>query len=536
MESDGSTQSVEPFPFLRRKRYDKTIMQDSDTEPVEKSEVAKREEEIFAFWTEHDTFKKSLAQTEQGEEFTFYDGPPFATGLPHHGHILASTIKDTIPRYKTMRGYHVRRRWGWDCHGLPLENIIEKELGIKTKRDIEEMGVAKFNEAARSAVLRYAGEWKRIIPRMGRWVDMEDDYKTMDTPYTESVWWAFKTLHDKGLVKEDYKVMQLCPRCGTTLSNFEVSQGYKDIKDLTATVKFELEDEPGTYILAWTTTPWTLPGNVALAIGKDIEYVKWNDEHGTYIAGKSFYEAKGITEIATPVPAEALLGRTYKPLFPGVVDTLVNDKERDKLGGVFRVYAGDFVTTDEGTGIVHIAPAFGEEDMKLAREHGLPVVHHVDRDGRMVEAVPAVAGRSAKPKHDWKETDKLVVEYLGDKVFKAEEKEHSYPHCWRCDTPLLNYASSSWFVTVPSFKDKLVAENEKIGWVPFAIGQNRFGDWLKNARDWSISRSRYWGAPIPIVYCPEHGTVPVPEDQLPVWLPENAVSYTHLTLPTKRIV
>ena len=465
---------------------------------TEKSEVSKREEAVLTLWNEKEIFEKSLQKSSPNGEFVFYDGPPFATGLPHHGHILASTIKDAIPRYKTMKGFHVRRRWGWDCHGLPLENIIEKELGVKTKRDIEEMGVATFNDAANKAVLRYADEWKQIIPRIGRWVDMEDDYKTMDTSYTESVWWAFKTLHEKGLVEEGYKVMQLCPRCGTTLSNFEVSQGYKDIKDLTAIAKFELADEPGTYVLAWTTTPWTLPGNVALAVGEGIEYVKWTDESGSYIAAKHFHTVKGIEAVATPISAEELLGRRYLPLFPGVADTIVAGAERDKLGAAFRIFSGEFVTTDEGTGIVHIAPAFGEEDLGLARTHGLPVVHHVDRDGRMLEAVPAVAGRLAKPKGDWKETDKLIVEYLGDRVFRAEEKEHSYPHCWRCDTPLLNYASSSWFVTVPKFRDQLVSENRKIGWVPDAIGQNRFGDWLKNARDWSISRSRYWGAPIPV--------------------------------------
>ncbi|MES2994441.1 MAG: class I tRNA ligase family protein [Patescibacteria group bacterium] len=466
----------------------------------EKTEVAKREEEVLAFWNEKHIFEKSLEKPSPKGEYVFYDGPPFATGLPHHGHILASTIKDVIPRYRTMRGYHVRRRWGWDCHGLPLENIIEKELGIKTKRDIEEMGVATFNEAARKAVLRYADEWKRIIPRIGRWVDMDDDYKTMDTPYTESVWWAFSELHKKGLIEEGFKVMQLCPRCGTTLSNFEVSQGYKDIKDLTAIAKFELEDEPGTYVLAWTTTPWTLPGNVALAIGKDIEYVKVETDAGAFILAAAhaerLFDAEGVR--VTPVSRKELVGRSYKPLFGGVVDALAQGKERDKLGAAFRIYEAGFVTTEEGTGIVHIAPAFGEEDLGLAREHGLPVIHHVDRDGKMDSAVPAVAGRSAKPKGNWKETDTLIVEYLGDKVFRAEEKEHSYPHCWRCDTPLLNYASSSWFVTVPKFRDKLVAENAKIGWVPDAIGQNRFGDWLKNARDWSISRSRYWGAPIPV--------------------------------------
>lgn len=466
----------------------------------EKSDAAKREEEVLAFWQERQIFEKSLDKAAPEGDFVFYDGPPFATGLPHHGHILASTIKDAIPRYKTMRGHRVRRRWGWDSHGLPLENIIEKELGIKTKRDIEELGVATFNEAARSAVLRYADEWKRIIPRIGRFVDMEDDYKTMDTPYTESVWWAFSELHKKGLIEEGFKVMQLCPRCGTTLSNFEVSQGYKDIKDLTAVAAFELEDEPNTFALAWTTTPWTLPGNVALAVHPEVRYSFVLQEGKTYVLASALvsrYFEEDVT-IVREVLGSELVGRPYKPLMPGVIDALAEGKERDKLGAAFHIYAGDFVTTDEGTGIVHVAPAFGEEDLLLARAHCLPVVHHVDRDGRMSTSVPAVAGRLAKPKGNWKETDALIVEYLGEKVFLAEEKEHSYPHCWRCDTPLLNYASSSWFVLVPTFRDELVAENARIGWVPEAIGKNRFGDWLEGARDWAISRSRYWGAPIPV--------------------------------------
>jgi isoleucyl-tRNA synthetase len=471
---------------------------------MEKSEVAGREEEILAYWNEEGTFEASLQKASPKGEFVFYDGPPFATGLPHHGHILASTIKDAIPRYKTMRGYHVRRRWGWDCHGLPLENIIEKELGIKTKRDIEEMGVAQFNEAARTAVLRYAHEWERIVPRIGRWVDMEDDYKTMDTSYTESVWWAFKKLFDDDLIEEGFKVMQFCPRCGTTLSNFEVSQGYKDIEDVSATVKFEFADEPGTYFLAWTTTPWTLPGNVALAVNPETEYAKAKTETGTYILAKERLESvlkDTAYQLVDTIPGSTLVGTPYKPVFPGIIDTLTQGRERDKLGAAFKVYGADFVTMEDGTGIVHIAPAFGEDDLNLARAHSLPVVHHVDRDGRIDATVPApIGGKLAKPKGQWWETDTLVVEYLKGEghLFSTEKFKHSYPHCWRCDTPLLNYASSSWFVRVASFRDKLVKENANVRWVPEAIGQNRFGDWLKNARDWAISRSRYWGAPIPV--------------------------------------
>ncbi len=472
-----------------------------DITPKEKSDIAKREEEILAGWDAQGTFKKSLGKDSPKGDFVFYDGPPFATGTPHYGHLLAGTIKDVIPRYKTMRGYRVRRRWGWDCHGLPLENIIEKELNIKSKRDIEEMGVGAFNAAAGRAVLRYADEWKRIIPRMGRWVDMEDDYRTMDATYTESVWWAFKQLHDKGLVYEGFKAMQLCPRCGTTLSNFEVSQGYKDIEDLTATVKFALADEPNTYVLAWTTTPWTLPGNVALAIGKDIAYGVYEKE-GTNVIVADALAAKlgeGFLRVAD-CPAASLIGKKYQPLFDDVLEIHASVAERAKFKNAYQIYAADFVTTEDGTGVVHIAPAFGEDDLALARAHELPVVHHVDKDGRVAAIIPAIGGKQAKPKGNPKETDAAMIAYLTEQhlLFSSAPHKHSYPHCWRCDTPLLNYAASSWFVEVSDFRNRLVAENAKVGWTPKAVGENRFGDWLKNARDWAISRARYWGAPIPV--------------------------------------
>ncbi|MBP6946156.1 MAG: class I tRNA ligase family protein [Candidatus Pacebacteria bacterium] len=465
---------------------------DGDT----KSEPAKREEEILAFWQKNEIFEKTLSREAPKGEFVFYDGPPFATGLPHYGHILAGTIKDAIPRYKTMQGYHVPRRWGWDCHGLPLENQIEKELGLATKRDIETLGVATFNEAARKAVLRYSDDWKAIIPRFGRWVDMENDYRTMDATYTESVWWAFNDLHKKGLVYEGFKAMHLCPRCGTTLSNFEVAQGYKDITDISVTVKLELVDEPGTFLLAWTTTPWTLPGNMAAAVNAEFTYVKISAGNEKYILAKERLEVIKVDyKIEKEFLGSELVGKSYKPPFSYFADHNIKGKEK-----AWKVYHAPYVTMDSGTGLVHLAPAFGAEDLELAQKEGIPIVHHVDKDGFFVDAVLDFKGLQAKPKDDPQSTDVAVIKYLAGKglLFAKEKIIHSYPHCWRCDTPLLNYASSSWFVEVTKFKDKLVAENKKINWVPKEVGDKRFGNWLLNARDWAISRARYWGAPIPV--------------------------------------
>jgi len=461
-----------------------------------KNEIVEREEKILEFWNKNGIFKKSEEKEAPEGEFVFYDGPPFATGLPHYGHILAGTIKDAIPRYKTMRGFRVRRRWGWDCHGLPLENQIEEELNIKTKKDIEKLGVERFNRAARERVLRYAEDWEKIVPRLGRFVDMEHDYKTMDTSYTESVWWAFKKLHDKGLVYEGFKAMQLCPRCGTTLSNFEVSQGYKDITDLAITVKFELADEPGTALLAWTTTPWTLLGNMALAVNPEAVYVEISfGSERALLAKQRLSIVEGEYQIVREFPGSELVGRKYRPVFDYYKNIELKGKEN-----AWQVYGADFVTMEEGTGIVHIAPAFGEDDLALARANGIPIVHHVGFDGAMKPEVVELAGLQAKPKEDPTRTDVEVLKLLVKKnlLFKKEKVTHSYPHCWRCDTPLLNYAASSWFVEVTKFKDKLVAENKKIHWVPEDIKEGRFGNWLLHARDWAISRSRYWGAPIPV--------------------------------------
>lgn len=502
-------------------------------EEDKRSAVAKQEEETLARWERDHIFEKTLEQTKGGEPFTFYDGPPFATGLPHYGHLLAGALKDAIPRYQTMRGRAVRRVWGWDCHGLPIENLIEKELGLKHKKDIEEYGVEKFNQAAFDSVLRYDAEWRRVVPRFGRWIDMERSYKTMDWKFTESVWWAFKMLYDKGLIYEGYKPMHICPRCETTLSNSEVGQGYQDITDLSVTVRFELVDEPGTFVLAWTTTPWTLPGNVALAVGEEIEYVaievKKEGEIERYIlavdlVNKVFghelvtddliigHRVVGSPKNGAPQTEYKLLdrfkgsdlvGKSYKPVF----DYYARDEKLANRENGWKIYAADFVTTEDGTGVVHIAPAFGEDDMNVGKEHSLPFVQHVSMDGIFKKEVKDFAGLDAKPKSDDEKTrlgtDIAIIKYLQEHgtFFDKQKVTHSYPHCYRCDTPLLNYAASSWFVNVGKIKNEMLAENAKTSWIPESMKEGRFGKWLEGARDWSISRSRFWGAPLPVWRC-----------------------------------
>lgn len=482
---------------------------------VQKSEIAAREEQTQAWWKENDIFNKSLAMpggSEPKGDFVFYDGPPFATGTPHYGHILAGTIKDAIPRFWTMNGYHVERKWGWDCHGLPLENLIEKKLGLATKRDIETYGIKNFNEAARSAVLEYADVWKEVVPRFGRFVDMEDDYKTMDCTYTESVWWVFKQLHEKGLVYEGFKSMHLCPRCGTTLSNFEVNQGYKDIKDIAVTVKLPLLDGAGEVtnasLLVWTTTPWTLPGNMAVAVHKDIEYVKVQvkteagDELLILAEGRLTQLGDLNYEVVEKITGADLVGRKYQPPFSYFKEVDLAGKEN-----TWTIYHADFVEVGtDGTGAVHIAPAYGDDDLSLAQSNGVPVAHHVGTDGHFLPLVTDFVGRLVKPKDDdlsgtdHKDTDIEILKFLQKSgvILKKENITHSYPHCWRCDTPLLNYATTSWFVRVTDLKEKLIAANDTVQWVPEHVGKNRFGRWLEGARDWAISRQRYWGAPLPI--------------------------------------
>lgn len=479
----------------------------------QKSAVAVREEKTLGFWQQNKIFQKSVetpAGAQPKGEFVFYDGPPFATGTPHFGHLLPTSIKDAFPRYQTMKGNRVERRWGWDCHGLPVENIVEKELNLKIKKDIEEYGIEKFNEAARASVTRYTHEWEKVIPRLGRWVDMENDYRTMDASYTESIWWIFKTLFDRGLIYEGYKSMHICPRCETTLANFEVNQGYKDVTDISVIVEFELVDEPGTHLLAWTTTPWTLPGNVALAVNPELIYVKIEKENQDGSGKVRFILAKDrlgevfgddLYAVLEEVTGADLVGQKYQPIF----DYYASQADLENHTNGWQVYPADFVTTEEGTGIVHIAPAFGEDDMNLGRDHNLPFVQHVGMDGKFKLEVTDFAGLSVKPKENPQQTDIEIIKYLAHNnyLFAKKKITHSYPHCWRCDTPLLNYAASSWFVKVTDFKDRLLASNNQVNWIPDHIKEGRFGKWLEGARDWAISRSRFWGAPIPVWRCNE---------------------------------
>lgn len=462
---------------------------------------------ILKYWREEDIFKRSLERRKDSEVFSFYDGPPFATGLPHYGHLLAGTIKDVIPRYQTMRGKYVKRRFGWDCHGLPIENLIEKEEKLTSKKDIEELGVGRFNDLCRGAVQRYTKEWREVVERMGRWVDMDNDYRTMDPEFMESIWWVFKKLHEQGFIYEGHKPMHICPRCQTPLSNFEVTQGYKDIQDYAVTAMFELndgkeieeikdgKDREKTYILAWTTTPWTLPGNLFLAVHPETTYANVMCDGKHFIVAKdlapSVFKGKEY-EITKEYAGKALVGTTYTPLFPYFSEKYA--------GKAFRVVAGDFVTTVDGTGIVHIAPGYGTDDFEVGQKEKVDMLQHVGMDGIFTKDVTDFAGKSAKPKDDHQSGDKLIADWLkkNKKLFKAESYTHSYPHCWRCDSPLLNYATSSWFVAVEKLKEKMLASNSKTKWVPEHIRDGRFGKWLEGARDWAISRNRYWGTPLPI--------------------------------------
>ncbi|MFA5754330.1 MAG: isoleucine--tRNA ligase [Patescibacteria group bacterium] len=479
------------------------------------SPFAQTEERVLKFWSEAEIFKKSVERDAPRGDYVFYDGPPFATGTPHYGHLVASIMKDVVPRYFTMQGYHVARKWGWDCHGLPIENIVEKEMGTKNKKEIENLGVGKFNDLCRSKVFTYVDEWKKVIRRLGRWADMDNPYRTMDLDYMETIWWALKGLWDKGLIYKDYRSMHICPRCETTLSQSEVAEGYKDIKDLSCTAKFKLkagqkygagkEIKDSAYILAWTTTPWTLVGNVALAVGDNIRYaaVRVKDiPELLIVAGERVAEVfkdKEIEIIHDDILGSDLAGLEYEPLF----DYYYSDEKLENRANGWKVYAADFVTTEDGTGVVHIAPAFGEDDMNLGKQNNLPFIQHVGLDGLFKPEVKGLAGLHVKPIDDHSSTDVEIIKYLAARgaLFSKEKYEHSYPHCWRCDTPLINYATSSWFVAVTKLKADLLEYAKKINWSPEYIKNGRFGNWLEGARDWSISRQRFWASAIPIWEC-----------------------------------
>lgn len=447
------------------------------------------EKDILNLWKEEDVIQKNFDLNEGGEYFTFYDGPPTANGKPHIGHVLTRVMKDLIPRYKVMKGFKVLRKAGWDTHGLPVELEIEKKLGISGKDQIEGYGVEKFIGECKDSVFTYSSMWKNMSEQIGYWIDMDNPYVTYHNEYIESVWWALKQMWDKGLLYEGHKVMPYCPRCGTALSSHEVAQGYKDVKDLTCIAKFKVVGEENKYILAWTTTPWTLPSNLALCINKAYTYIEAKVGEEVYVIAKDL-ATKVLGEdyeIVKEFKGSELLGTKYEQLMPfGKVE-----------GKAFEVIHGDYVTLSDGTGIVHIAPAYGEDDSLVAKANGIAFINLVDREGKFVEEVTPWAGKFVK------KCDESICKWLeeNNKLFKTEKHLHSYPHCWRCDTPLLYYPKESWFVRMTQLRDKLLENNNKINWLPDNVKTGRFGKFLENVIDWGISRDRYWGTPLPIWEC-----------------------------------
>lgn len=455
-----------------------------------KADFVELENEVLKFWEEDKTFEKSVTQRSGAEEFVFYDGPPFANGTPHYGHIMVSYVKDVVARFQTMNGKKVERRLGWDCHGLPAEMSAEKQLGVSGRKQIEEFGVEKFNNFCRQDVLKYSGIWVDMFKRIGRWVDFSNDYKTMNLSFMESVISNFKQLYDKGLVYEDYRVLPYSWAAETPLSNFEVNQGYQDKTDNAITVMFKLEN--GMNILVWTTTPWTLPSNLMLAVGLDIDYAVMEENGQKYILAEALLgRYKKQLEKAVKVGSlkgKDLVGLGYEPMFPYF--------KQLKEKGAFRVLSGEFVSTEDGTGIVHIAPGFGQDDFEACRayDENFPIVCPVDEAGKFTAEVPDYQGKQVF------ETNEPIMLWLKENglLVKKEQYTHSYPFCWRTDTPLIYKAMSSWFVKVTDFRDNMVKNNQQINWVPEHIKDGRFGKWLEGARDWSISRNRFWGTPIPV--------------------------------------
>jgi isoleucyl-tRNA synthetase len=452
----------------------------------------KEEEQVLEHWRHHRVFARSVEERPTTDRFAFYDGPPFATGLPHYGHFVASTLKDIVPRYWTMRGKRVERRFGWDTHGLPVEMEVEKELGLNGPASIRAYGVAKFNEACRAGVLKYVSEWEKTITRLGRFVDFENDYKTMDLSFMESCWWVFAELWKKKLVYQGVRVMPYSWRLSTPLSNFEAGQDYRDVDDPALTVRFRITagNLPGgnnASLLVWTTTPWTLPSNLAVAVGADIDYVIATVKGERVIVAAALAKAAiGDHEVEHTLKGSDLVGLRYAPIFPFFADRAAQ--------GAFRVVASTHVTTTDGTGLVHMAPAFGEDDFQVCRREGIELVDPVNEEGNFTSLVPPYAGKNVK------EADKLITADLKAQgsLFKISVIRHAYPFCWRSGTPLIYKSTPSWYIKAESLRDRMVALNDTIHWVPDSVGSARFGNWLKEARDWSVSRNRFWGTPIPI--------------------------------------
>ena len=449
-----------------------------------------REKEVVEFWKKNNIFEKSMENRKDGENYTFFDGPPTANGRPHIGHVLTRVIKDIIPRYRTMKGYHVLRKAGWDTHGLPVELEVEKSLGISGKPQIEDYGIEDFVKKCKDSVFTYQSEWEEMSDRVGFWADMDNPYVTYHNDYIESVWWALKQIWDKKLLYKGHKIMPYCPRCGTSLSSHEVAQGYKDLKENSLIAKFRVKGMENEYLLAWTTTPWTLPANVGLCVNPSETYVKIETEGEKYILAKALLDSVIKTEytILSESSGTELCGTEYEPLYTFI----------EPEGGKKNIVVADnYVTMSDGTGIVHIAPAFGEDDSRVCKENGMAFVNHVNTQGKFVEATGEWAGLFVK------DTDKLVIRDLKDRglLFEVIPFEHSYPFCWRCDTPLLYYACDTWFIKMSAVRDRLLANNDTVNWMPDNIKHGRFGNFLENVIDWGLSRSRYWGTPLPIWEC-----------------------------------
>lgn len=481
----------------------------------QKSDTALNEEKILKFWAENDIFQKTLKKPATEGDFVFYEGPPTANGKPGIHHLIARAFKDVIPRYKTMRGFHVDRKGGWDTHGLPVEIQVEKQLGLKSKKEVEAYGVEKFNQECKKSVWEYVDLWNDFTSRIGYWVDQENPYITYEKTYMESVWNILKKVSEKKaggvlgmggkeMLYKDYKVLPWCPRCGTALSSHELAQGYEDVKDLSVYVKFKVVGQENTYLLAWTTTPWTLPGNVALAVGEEVQYAEVESENLKYFLAEKLVEkvfaGKENYKIIKKFSGKNLVGLEYEPLYP-YLSQKFGDKNPEAFARAYKVYPADFVTTEDGTGIVHTAVMYGQDDFELGTKMELPKFHLVQEDGHFLPDMDFLSGRFVKEK-DEKGEDTLAIDIIKDLaarslLFKKEKYAHTYPHCWRCKTPLIYYARDSWYIRMSDLRAQLVKENKEISWHPEHIRDGRFGEWLSEVKDWAISRERYWGTPLP---------------------------------------